>query len=847
MKKALFPLALATAIFTTGCKDSNSIIDDSNTDANGHEAISFSMNEGQGVPTRGFKAEGLTRAGFDGTYGENSGENTQILMHIESQKGTESKWRFTKTQATAAPESGSVGYSIVSFPEVYRRYWDDAHGRNSLLSVYAVAIPNRSSLSSSTAADNAIIEEGDLTSAATGEWGADLATAPTHTIKWTVSKSQTSATLYTEDLVYSNNIQADETLGKDGLYWFDYSNNTWTPGTAEAHTPTGESTHGNGRMQFRLSNTSDPASAGKFDKGHLKFNHALSRITINLVEGEGFNHSTDKSDFKFTDATNKTVNLYAMNYGGTLDIKAGTWSNTTAITSTDPLRIASGDHNSTSSTSGGTTTYTSGYKCSAQVLPDYQFNNSSTVNVLDFTIDDNTYYIENKMLWKALNDNAGALNDGKNGLDASATSYTMLQGKNYVFTITVDKKKIESVTATVADWSNVAAANENINNAHVDFTTYVENGTGKTKVTSDLHLFRLPEVLTDINTSTAPDATAYSGAYTDEATASYASDKWSTNWFFENNKTAYHFRALNNVACYGTSGSSHQSNFTSDKKAFNMYNGAITSNDYHWGAPFTTADGTKYYEYNVADDEGFKALLHKGITSTKSTINITQLHMMSQINVIVRTTDKYNNGTSDVAASNSVLLENSSNQCEVTLTRLYNHGTVDMGTGFISIDKATNTTGITNGIKANEPMTKPATGITSNDEAEASRITIDGTKYTTKQTGVYTFNVIPQALKRGSATDTDEDFYVGITIKTPDNNQYYVVKRLSEILATSISGTPSQNQTSGSATDKITYWYPNHKYIYTFTITKKGIEAITCTIADWTTVTAGNTNINLEN
>lgn len=847
MKKAFIPLALATALFTTGCKDSENIIDTPSTpDLSDHEAISFSMSDAQGATTtRAFYAEGLTRAGFNGNYGGSSSQKTQILMHIESQDGSASKWKFTKTQAIADPQASGKDYSDVTFPEVYRRYWDDAHGRDSKLSIYAVAIPNLSSISSSTAANNAVIEEGDLTSADSGEWGSDLTTEPTHTIQWAVNKAQTTTTLYTEDLVYSNNIQAS---GKDGLYWFDYANNTWKPGTATSHTPTGETSHGDGCMQFRLSNTQDPRSAGKFDKGHLKFNHALSRITIKLVEGNGFNHGASSSDFIFTDATNKTINLYAMNYSGTLNLKTGAWTTTeeSKLTVSNPVRITPGTKTETEESSK----YTGSYQCSAQVLPDYVLSSSNEENVLDFAIDNNIYYIQNKMLWDALNKNAGT-GTGKNGLDASATSYTMQQGKNYVFTITVDKKQVESVTATIVAWSDVEAANENINNAHATFSTYLESGTGKTEVNANLHLFRLPENLSSINTSSTTNATTYSGAYTDEATATYANSKWSTNWFFDNNKTAYHFRALNNVACYSTSETDHKTNFTSDSKQFNMYNGANSTNDYHWGAPFAT--GKTYYQYSISD--GFKNLLHEGITSTESTINITQLHMMSQINVVVRTTDKcYGASGSEtaVAASNAIALETGTSgsevQCEVTLTRLYNHGTVDMGTGLITIDQTTTdaTNNITSGVKTSETMTAPTTGITSNDEAEANRITIDNKKYSTKQTGKYTFNVIPQTLYRGTKTGTDiatdnEDYFVGITIKTPDNNQYYVVKRLSEIIATSVGS--SQNQTENSA---INYWYPNHSYTYTFTITKKGIESITCTLADWVNVTGENINIDLE-
>ena len=82
---------------------------------------------------------------------------------------------------------------------------------------------------------------------------------------------------------------------------------------------------------------------------------------------------------------------------------------------------------------------------------------------------------------------------------------------------------------------------------------------------------------------------------------------------------------------------------------------------------------------------------------------------------------------------------------------------------------------------------------------------------------------------------------IDITIKTPDNNQYYVVKALSDIIATANGG--SQNQ---STSGKIDFWYPNHSYTYTFTLTKAGIDDVTCTVQDWVSVTADNQNISLE-
>ena len=134
---------------------------------------------------------------------------------------------------------------------------------------------------------------------------------------------------------------------------------------------------------------------------------------------------------------------------------------------------------------------------------------------------------------------------------------------------------------------------------------------------------------------------------------------------------------------------------------------------------------------------------------------------MSNINVVLRTTMK----------SDSVQLEVKSNQCEVTLTHFYANGQVKIGNGLVS------TTG---DLSASAAFTKPTAGI-------------DVTDGTYKKTGAFTFAAVPQALTRTSG----DNLSVGITIKTPDNNQYYVVQKLSEIKAQRIRKCPAGELLAG--------------------------------------------------
>ena len=179
--------------------------------------------------------------------------------------------------------------------------------------------------------------------------------------------------------------------------------------------------------------------------------------------------------------------------------------------------------------------------------------------------------------------------------------------------------------------------------------------------------------------------------------------------------------------------------------------------------------------------------------------------MMSNINVILKTP---NDG-------GKVTLKEGDTETTIKITRLATSGQVEMGRGVVT-PSAT--------VTGEHTMTVPSDYYSSEGLI----------------TNKYTYTVVPQSLSRNFNSTSDED-YVGLFIQTPDNNQYYVVKKLSEIIASEVSD--ERNQTKN---EKITRWYPGHSYTYIITISKKGIEAITCTVADWVKVTGDNIDIDLE-
>lgn len=775
MKKYLFPAALATTLLATSCSD-NDMAEPITPDGQ-KELISLTLGLGDDTPAMAKRASGTPT--YDGFTAK-----TRILMRIQSDDNVAAtgNHRYTKTLAVANTKVGDKKYSTVVHTvdqdNAYIRYWDDAFGRNAHLSVFAVAIPNKN--------DAGLLAENKLNGPAVG-WTTD---PQDNKIQWTVSTTQNATTLENEDLVYSRNIRKDATTEEAGRYVWNFSSKAYVPNIDAALTAPNVFTQD--RMRFSLSDPLDPTSPGKFDKGHLIFNHSLSRLTITIKSGEGF----DGKPFTLSEAG---VQALGMNQTGTLDVSTGVWSGlSTATITTNPAKEG--------------TTPGASYKTSMQMLPGYAFNNGDPTNVLQFTIDYNTYYITQDLIFKALKEAAPG-----NGLsDSETTCYTMEQGKNYVLTITVNKTKVESLTATVADWLDVTAAEKPL------YNSYVTLGLKDTKGTAcdNFDLYRLPKDAGGIHTSqTTPSADAYenyewSGNYTDKATTTdgslskaddYATSKnWKTNWYFEDNRTFYHFRTVNKgTAILGTSDA------TDDY--FTIHDGAASSTDPHWGAPLKNYPGTdkaaSKYNITAGANEGYTNIIYKAIGSTTGTIAIQEFHMLSEIQVIVKTESEALGGVKLYDSTKDPAQQFTT----VTLYQFARDGQVKMGNGFVTaLDPANYAT-------EEQPLTSPG-----NTPATffATNLTV---------TNAFSWRVVPQALSRGNAKTNK----VAIKIQTPDNNLYYCIEDLSTI------------KPQGSSTP-ITHWLPNHRYIYTFLISKKGIENITCTVADWIDVHASDKDITLE-
>lgn len=272
-----------------------------------------------------------------------------------------------------------------------------------------------------------------------------------------------------------------------------------------------------------------------------------------------------------------------------------------------------------------------------------------------------------------------------------------------------------------------------------------------------------------------------------------------TNWFGtytaadpndlnkENNvwKTGWYFE--NDAAYYHfravSSNVSVKNSTGTDGDYFIMSSGTT---DYHWGAPMV-AD----ISYDKDNGKGYASAISNAIRATSSTIKLTKLHMMSSIHIVLRTT----------TGNDAVVLEDEANdkKCEVKLTKFYEDGKVNMGNGLVTITS--------DALTANMPFVAPDFGT----ENESNNTHVKLKKN-------FTLYVVPQYVKR-----TDDA--IGLTITTPDGNVYTI----SDL----------------SASTSTLFWEPNHEYTYTFTLTKAGV-VVSCTVEAWVPVSAGSSDISLE-
>ena len=826
MKKYFYALCMATALGTVGCSDDEVINSGDVIDPSLKTSISFSASDGAGGGT---STKALTKAddGFEAT--------TQIAARfVSTENGSTTNVRFTRTLLQAAPKGSSQSYSNVTYDNAYNRYWDDAFGRAAQISVYAIAVPGKTGVTN----DGKKLEEQlddsgtEVNATSNPNWKTG---AEKNTMSWTVSATdQTDVKIGEEDLCYSNNIKAD---GKYGRYVWNTTDGKYPDFKYEANATNPYPNFSDGMLSFQLDVAGKSEGPGHFDKGHMIFKHALTRVTIQLYAGEGFDMSKTDKPFGFTNAhVTPNVILHNMPTSGTLDIQKGTWSNPTKL---DINGIYQKDDNR-STLNNTSKVNTPAYILQAQMLPGYIIKEGDVSdNVMSFEIDENVYYVSHDQINKALR--AGGLSGGTGDI-------VMEQGTHYVLSITVKKTAISNVTATLVKWTEVTSNRFDAENAYIKLNSFIPTGDAKPCDKFDLYrVLNTSDGITSPNNTSFQGTSQYMTGYVDHLNVpedmlstetspggitENGDGSWKTTWFFESNKTFYHFRTVwpgtKIIADYV-----HGDYFTMYSGPVNTTGTTISTgiddgnyNDYHWGAVFK-GDITNL---NYDPDNGFGLQLTDPIGPTKSKINIVEQHMMSKINVVLLTpVDDAGN-----YLPQSVTLYDDTKErkvSEVKLINFWGSAKVLMGTGKIIAPSNEESS------RHTSTVTAPTYTGADTDYCDKKDFTFKGETQKYYKTKAYTYCVVPQPLVFGANK-------VGITIQTPDDNLYYVVEDLSKIKVQNVSG--SSVKQDHVVNNKIERWYPGYTYTYYFVLKKTGIEAITCTIVDWKKVEGGKQDVTLE-
>lgn len=799
MKKYLnYTLTALALMALVACSEEGSSTSSGTTPTpeGGKTLIAFSQ-EGSAMATRGF-----TRAGFTAS--------TKVVMRIKADGKTASDVRYTQTVATADAEIsgdacntdyGLVGtHSHLTYAAGQNRYWDDAFGRDTKLTVYAVAVPN---LYNNTVLRDDILDQVSPTTFSTGWY-----TVPTENTKinWSVSTDQTTTPLSVQDLVYSNNIRSAETVNK-GCYRQTWDGSAWSKSMQL------------GRMIWQSKVPADASvTVGQFDKGHLVFKHALSWLTIVLNEGSGFDDNSD-TDFAWTNnnaPADQNITLKGFPTSGKLDLSNGEWPETASS------NITKMHESSVTTTSGKTKRTLEAYALPGTVLDD------NTNNFIEFEIDNAKYYVSGEQIAEAVKSYYSAT-----PASPYASFTTTEAGKHYVINLTVSKKGIENITAAILDWETVNSSEIKPDNVYCSFNFEDRGNKLESTDAAKFNIYRAGKdagAYIDDNTAANYDwktgytTTSGTSEVANKATKSWASTttSWTTDWYWPDNRTYYHFRA----AGLGDNATSTDNDVTINKDAtngdyFTIKSGTLTGSDYKdyiWGAPFTFVDNAYKIKYNNNGTTGF-ALREDGTTkqisqaigATNSQIKMLLFHMTSQIYITVKTT----------TGADKVTLKDGDNLTTVEILRFLPDGKVLMGTGAVSTTSTARTASayFTTGTYTGESGTTPA------------------------QIANYSFGIVPQALSWGGATAGTET--IGLRITTPDGNQY-IVKDLSTCTAT-VSNTNLVIPYAGTSPYTINAWYPHYKYNYTVTLAQAGVTNITAAVLAWEEVSGDLGTITLEN
>ena len=559
-------------------------------------------------------------------------------------------------------------------------------------------------------------------------------------LSWTLPANQTASesTPADKDLLISNNIKAGT---GDGTYKFD------------------------------------SRTSGKL----LEFTHALSKITVNLNANNGFTDGVFASDPEVKLTSNNASTSYAewAYTTGTINITTGAVSS-----QANPAVI----------TMWQAVSAPDGYDITkeALVMPGSQFSADDAI-IARINADGNIYYVTAEKIRTAIS-----------ASHASEGAYSTEAGKNYIINVTVNKTDIV-VTATVANWTNISA----------DEVAPVINVSGdlggSAVISADKTFSFYRSSFPNINLGYSYDESLKeNNYYKEESVLGYTHS--TTTWtmspvlYWPNHNTHYHFRAVWPQTVTTTTGDEDKPRVvrevpvgqTSEYQLIKVHNEAYTPDHFPSDLMIARPDVPNGYQNCGNNEDGHikKNLYTDGICAREGTINLKFKYMMSQVEVILTTTDTdYDKVKLDGAI--------------VELVNVHKTGSVKLG------DMEVITTGTS-------PLSNPVLN-TFGD------YTLDYNS-TSKH---YHSAIVPQPL----------------TFSTPlaDGNLKFRIKIMNaagnavdDIYYADIKPISVKVTGSSDAAAPVTNWESGKHYVYTLHLSKTEIK-VTASLANWTEVTASQT------
>ena len=647
----------------------------------------------------------------DNRLGELPEGTALYMVMVSSKKDTSPEQvKYTVTRGvTGASNENKV--SLISFAETgCTRYWDDTFARDAQIAVYAACSPGRTDVIRIGEATKYPYtdENGNPVFPTSGAWSA---TSNSLTIaNWSVSSAQTAETLKNEDLCYSNNISVHADANAEDE-----------------------------RLKFRSDLEQSDPNYRKFDKGHLCFYHALSKITFNIIQGEGF---TDE-EFKFNEGTN--IKLTGFNTKNTeFDIKTGEFTGT--YTSETINTIAQRD----ADVSGCR------FTLDALVMPGTDMSNEAKGDI-SLIIAHNQYDISKKDLLDRISDEDKT---------AHLTNGTELKpGVHYIFTFRIGKTKVDKIDAAIVDWESVSAEEMSPSNARIKLS--LEERGDAVSTSESIGIYRAEDNPSDIS-DTHESYNWNSGYVGNGNTLSHSNGSWGleNKWYWQDNRTFYHFRAvMPSTAVVAQSGADDPVSPDCDYVALSSAATVDNYVDVRWGAPFRDVadnEDPDSFKFQYDLDNGFdqtlegtdRKQLYQAIGPTEDRIKLTLFHVMSDVTFIIKST-----------VSDDEVILNNGTAAQVELLNYHQNARVLMGTGKVE------TTGVA--------------------DAQTTMTFVEHTTKTgsTPAQSKYHYYPVPQSLAG-----------VKLRITTPDKNQYIV--DMANVNKTSYSNTNFADPYTGGKVDK---------------------------------------------